>query len=58
MKKLLTYVIPFLVGFLLTTGVIKWEVHRWHVFQQYTHSEIGFWEWKFFVDGGIGKKHK
>lgn len=26
------------------------EIHRWHTFQDITHSDVGYFKWKFFID--------
>jgi hypothetical protein len=44
----------FMIGFLLVAivifGGIKWEMYRWHTFQEVTKSDISYLKWRFVID--------
>jgi hypothetical protein len=54
MKRLIVLVL--FVG-LLIYGGIRWDIYRWHTFQEVTKSDIGYWKWKFVIEQGANN-HK
>lgn len=44
-----TLLCVLLIIIVIAIGV-KWDIYRWHTFQQVTHSNIGFWKWTLVFD--------
>lgn len=60
MKKL---ILGSLVVGLFIFGMVKWDIYRWHTFQEVTKSDVGYWKWKLVIDDdnsgvSVGHKHR
>jgi hypothetical protein len=47
MWKAIKTLVMFLV---IAFALIRWDIYRWHTFQDITNSDIGYWKWKFVID--------
>jgi hypothetical protein len=50
MKDMMKGILIILFIGLLIFGGIRWDIYRWHTFQEVTDSDIGYWKWKFVID--------
>jgi hypothetical protein len=53
-KEIVPFLIAALIVLAIVGGGISWDVYRWKTFREETNSDVGYFKWRFVIEGGNG----